>query len=174
MEMNMQHFVRFGLATSGLVLGTHAAAQVTLYEREDFRGKSFTAAAEVESLQRQGFYDRVTSVVVKGDRSDRWELCEGPRFRGPCVVLQPGQYTSLEAVGLNGGVSSVRPFGRRDPPAPVPVAVGQIDFYENEGFQGRSFSAVQPVADLRRSGFNDRASSIVVSGGRCGLRRPRG
>jgi uncharacterized protein YcfJ len=163
MEINMQNVLRFGLAATGLVLGTQAAAQVTFYEREDLRGRSFTATAEVENLQRQGFNDRATSVVVKGDR---WELCEGSRFRGPCVVLQPGEYPSLAAMGLNDGVSSLRPLGRRDAPAPVPIAFGQIDFYENEGFQGRSFSAVQPVPDLRRSGFNDRASSLVVTGGR--------
>jgi uncharacterized protein YcfJ len=161
----LQKLLRFGWAWTGLLLTAHAAAQVTLFEQEEFRGKSFTAAFEVESLQRQGFNDQAASVVVKGDRLDRWELCQGSRFRGPCVVLQPGHYTSLAAMGMNDGVSSVRPIGRRDAPSHVTMAGGQIDVYANEGFRGRSFSAVLPVSDLRRGGFDDRASSLVVTGG---------
>lgn len=41
-------------------------------------------------------------------------------------------------------------------------AAAQVTFYENEGFQGRSFTARKPVGDFARFGFNDRASSVVV------------
>jgi uncharacterized protein YcfJ len=41
-------------------------------------------------------------------------------------------------------------------------AAAQVVFYENEGFQGRSFTTEKQVADFQRSGFNDRASSVVV------------
>ncbi len=162
----MKKLFRLGLTAIGMALGAHAAAQVTLYERQDYKGKSYTAAGEVENLQRQGFNNRASSVVVKGDRRDRWQLCEEPRFGGRCVVLQPGAYASLAAMGLNDRVASVRAVDRRGAPVPAPTAASQIDFYENEGFQGRSFTAVEPVRDFRRSGFNDRATSIVVTGGR--------
>jgi uncharacterized protein YcfJ len=39
----------------------------------------------------------------------RWEACQDDRFRGHCVVLRPGQYPSLSAMGLNDRISSVRP-----------------------------------------------------------------
>jgi uncharacterized protein YcfJ len=45
-------------------------------------------------------------------------------------------------------------------------AAAQITLYDGAGFRGRSFSTDQPVADLGRSGFNDRASSLVVGAGR--------
>ena len=45
------------------------------------------------------------------------------------------------------------------------AASAQVTFYEHEGFQGRSFSADRPVGNFERSGFNDRASSVVVRGG---------
>ncbi|WP_296447878.1 beta/gamma crystallin-related protein [Rhodoferax sp. UBA5149] len=60
----------------------------------------------------------------------------------------------------------------------------QVTFYEQDGFQGRSFTTERPVADFGRYGFNDRASSAeVVSGpwevcedlrfsGRCVVLRP--
>jgi uncharacterized protein YcfJ len=63
-------------------------------------------------------------------------------------------------------------------------ASAQVTFYENDAFQGRSFSTQQRVASMDRSGLNDRASSVVVVGqrwqacesarfeGRCTVLRP--
>ena len=45
-------------------------------------------------------------------------------------------------------------------------AGAQITFYENDNFRGRAFSANRAVADFGRQGFNDRASSVIVQGGR--------
>jgi uncharacterized protein YcfJ len=41
-------------------------------------------------------------------------------------------------------------------------AAAQITFFEAEYFDGRSFTASQSTADFRSTGFNDRASSVVV------------
>ncbi|OIP15496.1 MAG: hypothetical protein AUK51_13475 [Comamonadaceae bacterium CG2_30_59_20] len=82
-----------------------AAPQVTFYENERFTGRSFTTDKQVNNLNRNQFNDRASSVVVAGGP---WELCEDNRFRGRCVVLQPGQYPSMKAMGLNDRVSSVR------------------------------------------------------------------
>ena len=45
-------------------------------------------------------------------------------------------------------------------------ALAQITFYENDGFLGRTFRAQRAVGDFLSQGFNDRASSVVVEGGR--------
>lgn len=45
-------------------------------------------------------------------------------------------------------------------------ALAQVTFYENEGFRGRAFTTSKSVGDFSRIGFNDRASSVVVDGGR--------
>ena len=50
--------------------------------------------------------------------------------------------------------------------AAVTHASAQIIFYENDGFQGRSFTAQRQVDDFSRAGFNDRASSVVVQSNR--------
>jgi uncharacterized protein YcfJ len=177
----MKRNLRWALALIGLTLAGHAAAQVTFYERADYQGRSFTTTGPIENFERFGFNDRASSVVVQGRRSDRWEVCEDRRFRGRCVVLRPGQYPSLTAMDLDNRISSVRVMDRngrdderRDAPppvvivpAPVPMpASGQIRFYENDAFQGRSFTADGSVDDFRRIGFNDRASSVVVTGER--------
>ena len=41
-------------------------------------------------------------------------------------------------------------------------AAAQVTFFENDGYQGRSFTAAASINDLTRYGFNDRASSVVV------------
>lgn len=167
----MNRIARLALALAGFLMGGHAAAQATFYERGDYRGRSFTTEGAVDNFKHHGFNGRASSAVVQGGRWERWEVCEDRRFRGHCVVLRPGQYSSLAAMGLNDGILSVRAVDRRDragpppPPSPQPV-VSQIDFYVNEGFRGHSFTTVEPVPDLRRSGFSDRASSAVVTGGR--------
>jgi uncharacterized protein YcfJ len=44
-------------------------------------------------------------------------------------------------------------------------ALAQITFYECESFHGRAFTARDQVSDLGRTGFNDRASSVIVDRG---------
>jgi uncharacterized protein YcfJ len=97
------------LAVAGLALTAQAAAQVTFYENDGFSGRSFTASRQMPNFDRSGFNDRASSVVVM---SDRWEVCDDAQFSGRCVVLRPGRYPSLSAMGLNDRVSSVRPVGR--------------------------------------------------------------
>ena len=111
-------------AAAAATFAMQAAAQVTFYEHEGFQGRSFTSARSLENLDRYGFNDRASSVVVV---RSRWEVCENARFGGRCVVLRPGRYSSLGAMGLNDRVSSMRIVGRdarvKDdryaPPAPA-------------------------------------------------------
>jgi uncharacterized protein YcfJ len=113
------------LAAAGLLLATQAAAEITFYEREAYGGRSYTADRSIRNLDRFDFGDRASSIVVA---RDRWEVCEFPRFEGRCVLLRPGNYPSLRAMGLNNAISSVRNVDREGPEpnarlAPPPVAV---------------------------------------------------
>ncbi|MDB5743188.1 MAG: 17 kDa surface antigen [Polaromonas sp.] len=100
-------------------------AQVVFYANENFQGQAFTAQSQVDDFTRFGFNDRASSVVVLGDQ---WEACENVRFSGRCVVLRPGRYASLAAMGMEDRVSSVRGVPTstrvsddRYAPAPAPV-----------------------------------------------------
>ena len=170
----MNTLLRTALAVAGLTIAGQAAAQISFYEREGFEGRNFTTDKPVGNFERYGFNDRASSVVVLGDR---WEVCENTRFNGRCVVLRPGRYPSLAAMGLNDRISSVREVSRdgrnddnRYAPAPVAInnrdAAAQIIFYEREGFEGRTFTTDKAVGNFERYGFNDRASSVVVIGDR--------
>lgn len=155
------------LVVAAVAIATQATAQVTFYEHENFEGRSFTTTQPVANFSRAGFNDRASSVMVVGDR---WEVCDDVRFGGRCVVLRPGRYASLGAMSLNDRVSSVRVVERNayfndDRYAPDAVP-SQVIFYENENFQGRTFTADQSVDNFARVGFNDHASSVVVLGDR--------
>src|SRR5258706_1827418 len=105
----MSAILRHTLALAGLAIATQAAAQVTFYEHPGFRGESFTAEQQIGNLERFGFNNRASSVIVRGEA---WEVCDGPGFTGRCVVLRPGEYPSLGTMGLNDSVSSVRAVNR--------------------------------------------------------------
>ena len=102
----MKSILRSAFAISALALATHASAQVTLFEREGFEGRSFSTQRQLNNFERAGFNDRASSILVQ---NQRWEVCEDARFNGRCVILRPGRYPSLSAMGLNDRVSSARP-----------------------------------------------------------------
>lgn len=104
----MSVLFKTALTAVGVAFATQAAAQVTLYERPDFRGQSVTIDRPVGNMDRIGFDDRASSAVVQ---SGDWQVCEDPGFRGRCAVLHPGEYRSLREVGLNNDISSMRPTG---------------------------------------------------------------
>jgi uncharacterized protein YcfJ len=105
----MNALLKTTLAAAGLAIAAQASAQITFYENDGYSGRSFTANRQIGNFDRYGFNDRASSVVVL---SDRWEVCENEQFGGRCVVLRPGRYPSLSAMGLNDRVSSVRSVGR--------------------------------------------------------------
>jgi uncharacterized protein YcfJ len=163
----MQHFFKKMLSVAAMSAAAHASAQVTIFENNDFQGRSYSTQQPVNNFARNGFNDRASSIIVKGET---WEVCEAIRFRGHCMVLRPGRYPSLGMMNLNDRISSMRPLARGvriedSRYAPMPV-VPQVVFYENENFTGRSFTADQAIEDFNRFGFNDRASSAVVFGDR--------
>jgi uncharacterized protein YcfJ len=125
MEEDLPRIPQLFVAAVTLAAATGAAAQVTLYAQEGFRGPVMRVDGRVWNLDRSGFNDRASSAIV--DRG-RWEVCEHARFEGRCVVLGPGAYPSLRDVGLNDAVSSLRPVPRGGahlaevpPPPPAPV-----------------------------------------------------
>jgi uncharacterized protein YcfJ len=121
----MNAVLRNALVAASLAASTQAAAQIVFYEHDGFEGRSFTSEKSVNDFQRFGFNDRASSVMVM---RERWEVCEDAGFRGRCVVLRPGRYDSLSAMGLNDRVSSMRMVSRgarvedqRFAPPPQPV-----------------------------------------------------
>ena len=122
---------------------------MVFYENEGFEGRTFTAEQAVDDFRRSGFNDRASSVVVRGER---WEVCDAVGYAGRCVILRPGQYASLAAMGLNDSVSSVRSIsrdarvedGRYSPP---PVAVYDYGRRNNERIYEANITSVRAVVE---------------------------
>lgn len=118
----MNKIIKCAVAAAAIGMAAQAAAQITFYEGDGWRGRAFTSNSQVRDLSRNGFNDRASSVVVE---RGQWEVCEDANFRGQCMVLRRGSYETLGGMGLNNRISSVRPLKARDRydnEAPPPLA----------------------------------------------------
>ena len=86
------------LAAAGLALAGQAVADITLYQDDGFHGRQWTAGRSVENFANRGLNDAASSARVRGEA---WEVCTDAYFEGRCIVLRPGNYPSLGALGLN-------------------------------------------------------------------------
>ena len=141
--------LRGALALVAALAAGQAAAQITFYERPEFEGRSFSTRQAIGDFANHGVNDRASSVVVA---HDRWEVCEDARYSGRCVVLRPGRYPSLTAMGLNNQVSSVREVKRdaridanRYAPMPPPPPVYAYRRRANERLYEANVTAVRAV-----------------------------
>lgn len=143
----MNSVLRIALGAAGLAVATQALAQVTFYEGEGFQGRSFTTQKQVGDFERGGLNDGASSAVVA---RDRWEVCDDARFKGNCIVLRPGRYPSLDAMGLADPISSVRMVSRSariddDRYAPSPVAAPDFHRRNNERLYQANVTSVHAV-----------------------------
>ena len=152
--------------------GSAAADRITFYSDDNYGGRQFTADQPVSNFSRNGFNDRVNSAVV---HEGRWEICVDADFRGGCAILAPGAYPNLGAYANR--ISSVRPLeaqysdsrpGPNHQPRPddrYRTREARATLYEGPNLSGRAFPINETVANLGRTGFNDRASSLRVESG---------
>ena len=126
----MKTVLKAALAVTAVAFATQAFAQVTFYENEDYGGRSFSTGQQVDNFRDSGFNDRASSAIVM---RGQWEVCSDARFGGGCIVLRPGRYPSLAAMGMNDRVSSMR----------VVSAGARID-------RDRYAPPAEPVYDSRR------------------------
>src|SRR5512147_1219573 len=145
----------FASLALALAAVTAVAADITLYERGDFRGRSLTANGPIQDLMSTGFNDRVSSVAI---RSGSWELCSDANYQGNCVRLEPGDYPSLRSMGINNAVSSARPLRGG--------GGGRVALYDAPDFGGRMATLDSDVPNFGPLGINDRAASAIVYEGR--------
>src|SRR4030095_5365681 len=119
----MKTFASAALGIMTALLASIAAAQVTLYKQEGFHGPPFSTNNAISNLDRYGFNDRASSAIVE---RGTWQMCEDSDFRGRCIVLRPGQYPTLGAMGFSNRISSLRRVGggrnyTSAPPPPPPA-----------------------------------------------------
>jgi accessory colonization factor AcfC len=79
------------------------AGDITLYTRDHFGGPAITLHESAPDLDKQGFNDKTSSVVV---HDGTWEVCEAKHYKGKCMILEKGEYAELK--NFNDMMSSVR------------------------------------------------------------------
>ena len=143
-----------------------AAAEITLYEHDNFRGRRAVADTYVNDLAHTGYNDFASSIVV---RSGVWEACEDPNFQGHCMQLNPGEYPSIASMGLADRVASVREVGsapeRVVEALPPPTTLGRIVMYDGPNYTGRAVTIDRSVRNFANIGFDKRAQSAIVYDG---------
>jgi len=132
------------LAAVAVACAGQAAAQVTFYEHKAFRGRAFTADRQVNNFERYGFNDTASSLVVE---RGRWEVCEERRFEGRCVIVRRGSYDSLESLGLQNSITSVRPMNPNRDYSEAPEPQEQPNYAWRQRPNERVFEA--PVTSSR-------------------------
>lgn len=147
-----------------------SAAELTLFGRDDFSGREVNLSDAVPDLSLIGFDDRAGSLVIW---EGRWQLCTRPGFQGRCRVLGPGEYPRLHR--LDNRISSLRPLElkagtqrwyRPEHGRDVTRREPGVELFEHEGFDGGRMIVREDLNSLRTVGFNDRAGSLIVYGGR--------
>ncbi|HEX6945302.1 MAG TPA: beta/gamma crystallin-related protein, partial [Casimicrobiaceae bacterium] len=157
------------IAAFGCLAAFGAGAQeIVLYQNENFSGARHAASSAETDLARVGFNDRASSVTIRGGS---WQLCTDAYFRGQCTTLAAGDYPSLAAMGLGNQISSIREVGWSggggggNRPPPGGGYGGSITLYESPGLTGRAYTLDHSQSNFDGTGFNDRASSAIVSSG---------
>jgi beta/gamma crystallin len=161
----MNNSTRFvvGAGLLSLLPAAAMAAEITIYKQPQFRGAQLTLRGHTPEIRSVGFADQASSIVVT---SGRWELCTQPEFKGECVTLGPGEYPTLDA-RLNHRVESARDVGAyaNQTGNYSRYGRGTIELHGQPGFSGRSMELDRDAPTLEGTGFNDRASSVVVKEG---------
>ena len=158
------------LLGAGYVAGA-AAADLTLYTDDDYQGRALGVVIDERELGVLNFDKRASSVVIE---HGAWTLCSGEDYTGQCITLEPGRYASLQALGLDNAVTSVR---RRDT-----VSIGnfqgadavvkgeahgteQVVLYAAKDYQGPSHGLDKSQPDVRADALQAAATSVVIASG---------
>jgi len=167
------------LLLGALIANGAAAAELTLFVDDDYQGRALGVVIDERQLGVLNFDKRASSVVVE---NGAWILCTGEDYSGQCVTLEPGRYASLQAIGLNDAITSVRrrepanigTFGRIDTAAQAvkqPVqhsaarSAGDIVLYAANDYRGAAQPVDESLADLRTEPLQSKATSTVIADG---------
>jgi hypothetical protein len=147
-----------GLASAGAAFAQRG--EVVLWEKQNFNGRNLTITDEVGDLALRRFNDMTRSIEVK---RGTWEFCDESYFRGPCQVLEPGNYPKLGS--LKGLDTSARLVDRGHGGPPPSGGNDEVLLYDARNFQGFLAALTVPTRNFDPLGFNDRVASIVVKRG---------
>jgi hypothetical protein len=165
----MRKFSGTGFLLSAALFAPNAmGADLTLYADDDYQGRALGVVIDERQLGVLNFDKRASSVVIE---NGAWILCTGEEYSGQCITLEPGRYASLQALGLDDAVTSVRrrdavPLGVfHDAAAKSPAGAADIVLYASKNYLGPAHTVDRPRADLRVESLQAEATSAVIASG---------
>ena len=136
----MKTLARSALALAAAAFATQAAADITLYEHEGYRGRNFTTAdPRVESSG-----ELAASVAISDNRT--YEVCDDTYFRGNCIRLTPGNYPTLQSMNMYGRIASFREYltaRNSTQTADVHLTLARREYEESQGAWERLQSVME-------------------------------
>ena len=127
-------------------------ASITLYEDNNYRGRSVTLTGANPKLGNEGFDDKTSSCKVE---SGHWILYQNDDFGGNYCILGPGDYADAKGMGFsNDSLSSLRPLPESG-----------VCLFENYEFSGRMVELTAAQSNFGNIDFNDETSSVIVVSG---------
>jgi hypothetical protein len=168
----MRKWSRIWLLVAGALFAARAiGAELTLYADDDYQGRALGVVIDERTLGVLNFDKRASSVVVE---NSAWILCTGEEYTGQCITLEPGRYASLQALGIDNAVTSVRRrdaasigvFNDAGAPGSSPANPAGLVLYASKDYRGPSHIVDRPRADLRVESLQAEATSAVISSGR--------
>ena len=168
---NKAVFPRVMCLLCALLASGASAAELTLYANDDYQGRALGVVIDERQLGVLNFDDRASSAVVE---KGTWVLCSDEDYGGRCLTLEPGRYASLQALGLDDKITSVR---RRDPAKigefkgadtiAQTAASGATDImlYASDDYGGAPHPVDQQQPDLPTESLQGNAASVVIAGG---------
>ncbi len=129
---------------------------ITVFDDQNFRGRSATFRQDVPNLEPLGINDRISSLRV--GPGEQWEVCEHANYQGRCVVVS-GAEPDLRTNRWNDLISSMRRVGRF--PRPPFERDPYIVLFERTNYRGnpRNYSEAVP------SGLGRRVQSVTIGRG---------
>jgi hypothetical protein len=156
----MQAIVWLGVPLAAVLALPAVASDITFYEHDSFRGRSFVVNQSISNLANVGYNDRASSVVVG---SGTWQICTDAYFRGRCATVSRGQYPTLSTMGLNDAVSSARELDwLGGAPGGGAGAGGRVELFEGREFSSRTIAVTGSIRNFADVEFNDRAASMII------------
>jgi len=133
--------------------------EIVIFEHINFTGIHHHIFTQDQDLRRSGFNDKTSSVLVK---SGIWEFYRDIRFEGPDYnILGPGMYGNVRQHNIvNDAVSSLDLIS-----VSSKLNSNEISLFERLNFTGKHHHIFTQDKDLRRSGMNNKVSSVVVDSG---------
>ena len=153
----------FSVFVSVSVSASATAGEIIFYEYAGLAGQQMSLRSTTANFESTGFNDRANSLVV---RSGTWLVCTDAEFRGYCATFAPGEYRSLNSRYAN-QISSAREvdaFGNSASDVNIRSRT-TIELFDQRDFGGESLLLESNAESFVPLNFNDRAISMVVSGG---------